>query len=263
MASGSGRRRSTIKKLRTAAFTIAAMLTVAPALAQQTPTTTGPAPEATPAAAGLPAVRHLVYRFGYNTKATKEGTGTGTTTIDIVGLAKDGGMTVTATDNWWNTARPRQSFTCEVYPNGGVTCAKPPYSLSPIQVAIVPLLGQNYFAALAAGPNSTWKQNYNVRATFFPSASAGFAGQVYTWNCAYTLTGKGTVPNGSSGAPLVVIHSNGAMKQQGGRYITVNQKANILFDPHLRMPVYVDELITFVPRLSINSYTIELKLIRD
>jgi hypothetical protein len=135
--------------------------------------------------------------------------------------------------------------------------------LSPIQVAIVPLLGRTYFAALSAGPTSSWKQSYNVRATFFPSATAGFAGQVYTWNCAYTLTGKGTVPNGPGGAPLVSIHSDGAMKQQGGRAITVNQKANILFDPHLKMPVYIDELITFVPRLSINSYTIQMKLIRD
>ena len=55
-------------------------------------------------------------------------------------------------------------------------------------------------------------------------------------------------------------HSDGAMKQQGGRYITVNQKANILVDPHLRMPVF-DEELTFVPRLTVNRYTVELKLI--
>ncbi|MEO9263022.1 MAG: hypothetical protein ABI282_02945, partial [Candidatus Baltobacteraceae bacterium] len=148
-----------MKKLVAVAFMLAA---TSSAVGAQTPATSGSAAAEAPPAAGLPAVRHLVYRFGYNTKATKEGTGTGTTTIDIGGLAKDGGMNVTATDNWWNTARPRQSYTCEVYPNGGVTCAQPPYALSPIQIAVVPLLGQHYFTALSAGANSSWTQSYNV-----------------------------------------------------------------------------------------------------
>lgn len=235
---------------------VGALLAASPASAQ----TTATAPAADPASAGLPAVRHLEYRFGYNTKATKSGTGTGTVTIDITGLAKDGGMTVTATDNWWNTVRPRQTYTCEVYADGGVTCPQPPYALSPIQVAIVPLLGREYFRPLSHGSHASWQQNYNVRATFFPSASRGFSGQVYTWQCAYTLTGKGTVSN--NGSSLNSIHATGTMKQQGGRAITVNQKANLLFDPRLKMPVYVDEMLTFVPRMSVNEYTVELKLIR-
>ena len=233
-----------MKTLLAAVFIAGVALAASPAPAQQ---------------AGLPAVRHLVYRFGYNTPATKSGTGTGTTTVDIEGLAPDGGMTVKATDDWWNTVRPRQTYTCEVYPNGGITCAQPPNAISPIQIAVAPLLGQHYFSALSAGADSTWQQNYNVRATFFPSASSGFAGQVYTWKCAYTLTGKGMVPNNNH--QVNVIHSVGAMKQQGGRYITVNQKANFLFDPKLEMPVYIDEEFTFVPRLSINKYTIQMKLI--
>ena len=219
-----------------------------------------PAVPSAQAAPGLPAMRHLVYQFGYNTKAAKQGTGTGTTTIDITGLAKDGGLTVTATDNWWNTVRPRQTYTCEVYPGGGVTCAQPPNALSPIQLAIVPLLGRNYFHALAASPTSTWQQAYAVRATFLPSAASGFAGQVYTWHCSYSVTGKGPVPKGQ---PVLLVHLQGAMKQQGGRYVTVNQKANVAFDPRISMPVYVDEEFTFVPRQSVNRYTIEAKLIRD
>jgi hypothetical protein len=166
---------------------------------------------------------------------------------------------VTATDNWWMAVHPKQTYSCEVYPNGGVTCAKPPYALTVIQLAVVPLLGHNYFAALSAGSNSTWKQNYNVRATFSPGVSTGFAGQVTTWNCAFTLTGKGTTPDS---APLILIHSDGAMKQQGGRYITANQKANILFDPRIKMPVYVNALLRFVPQQSVSSYSIEMKLIR-
>jgi hypothetical protein len=247
-------------KLGAAALTIAMLLPASPARAQQTPMTPGTAaPAAAPAAAGLPTIRHLVYQFGYNTKAASSGTGTGTTTIDIVGLAKDGGMTVTATDDWWNTVRPRQKYTCEVHPNGGVTCAQPPYAISPIQIAVVPLLGQNYFSALSAGPHSNWTQTYKVHATFSPGASNGFMGQVYTWDGTYALTGKGTIPNS---APVILIHSDGAMKQQGGRYIKVNQKANIAYDPRIQMPVLVDELLTFVPRLTVNQYTVELKLIR-
>ncbi|MBV8530086.1 MAG: hypothetical protein JO104_02115 [Candidatus Eremiobacteraeota bacterium] len=250
-----------MKASLTAAFAIAGVLAVSPVQAQQTPGSSGPAaPAATSAAAGLPAVRHLVYRFGYNTKAASEGTGTGTTTIDIGGLAIDGGMTVTATDDWWNTVNPRQSYTCEVYPDGGVTCAQPPNAISPIQLAVVPLLGQAYFTALSSGPSSSWKQSYTIRATFDPSGSTGFAGEVNAWNCAYTLTGKGTVPNA---APLILIHSEGAMKEQGGRYITINQKASILFDPRIKMPVFVDEELNLVPRLSVDRYTLELKLIKD
>ena len=250
-----------MSKLLTAAFTIAALLAASPAGAQPTPATSGSvAPSATPATAGLRAVRHLVYRFGYNTKATSQGNNTGTTTIDIVGLAKDGGMTVTATDDWWNSVRPKQSNTCEVYPNGGVTCAKAPYALSALQVVVVPLLGQNYFTALSAGLNSSWKQSYDVKATFLPSAGgAGFAGQLYTWNCAYTLNGKGTIPEQP---PLILINVTGAMKQRGGRYITANQTANILFDPRIKIPVLVNEVIRFVPQQSTSSYSVELKLIR-
>ncbi|MGA8534625.1 MAG: hypothetical protein WB615_10995 [Candidatus Tumulicola sp.] len=233
-----------MKTLLAAVFVAGFALTASPAPAQQ---------------AGLPTLHHLVYQFGYNTPATKSGTGTGTTTIDIVGLAPDGGMTVKATDDWWNTVRPRQTYTCEVYSNGGVTCAQPPNAISPIQLAVVPLLGQHYFSALSAGANSTWQQKYNVHATFAPSATSGFAGQVYTWNGAYTLTGKGMVPNNNH--QVNVIHSTGAMKQHGGRYVTVNQKANLLFDPKLGIPVYVDEEFTFVPRITVNRYTVQMKLI--
>jgi len=249
-----------MKTLLLASFVFAMLFVGSPAPAQQTaPPALGSA-AAGATTAGLPAVRHLVYQFGYNTPAASEGTGTGTTTIDITGLASDGGMTVSATDDWWNTVNPRQAYTCEVYATGAVSCTQPPYALSPIQLAVVPLLGSSYFTALSTSPTSTWKQNYNVRATFDPSGSNGFMGQVSTWNCTYTLTGKGTVPNG---APLMLIHSEGAMKQQGGRDLTVNQKANVLFDPRIQMPVLVDEEVNLVPRLSVNQYTVELKLIRD
>src|SRR6202042_1387834 len=108
------------------------------------------------------------------------GQGTGTTTIDIMGSAKDGGVMISGTDSWWNTARPRATNTCEVYPNGGVSCLERPYALSPIQLTLFPLLGRNYFKALSAGGKPNWTRSYEVKAAIVPGAS-GFAGQLYTW----------------------------------------------------------------------------------
>lgn len=210
-------------------------------------------------ATGLPAVRHLVYEFGYNTKAAKQGNGTGTITIDIEGLAPDGGMNVTATDYWWNTVNPRQTSNCEVYASGGITCPERPYILSPIQVTILSLLGRQYFSALSGGVHVSWQQNFVVKASFAPGANSGFSGQMFTWNCTNSLQAKGTTPN--NGKPVVVIAGTGSMKQQGGRYTTVNQKSNVLYDPRLKMPVYLDEEFRFVPQRTTNRYTIELKLI--
>jgi hypothetical protein len=250
-------------KQLTIAFTIAAMLATSPAQSQQTTTTSAPAAaKASPAAAGLPAVTHLVYQFGYNTKAAASGGDTGTTTIDFVGMAADGGMTVKATDSWWNEPKSKQSFTCEVYADGGVTCADPPHALSPIQLAIVPLLGQNYFASLSGGPTASWTQNFDMKATFAPGKTAGFMGQVYTWNSSQTLTGKGSVSR--NGASFTALSSVGTMKQQGGMNIVVDQKSDILFDPKLQVPAYVASNIMFVPSPSVsvnNQYAVELKLI--
>ncbi|HEY3676729.1 MAG TPA: hypothetical protein VGK84_12150 [Candidatus Tumulicola sp.] len=228
-------------------FIAGTLLMATPALSQSSP------------GAALPAVRHLVYQFGYNTKAAKQGNGTGTTTIDIVGLGADGGMKVTATDHWWNTVNPRQTSNCEVYANGGITCAQRPYILSPIQVTILSMLGQHYFSALLGGTNVSWTQTFAVKASIFPNAPGGFSGQLYTWNCTNALQAKGTTPN--EGKPVVVVHGTGTMKQQGGRAINVNQTSTILFDPRLKMPVYLSEVLRFVPARNTNRYEIELKLI--
>ncbi|MBV8171786.1 MAG: hypothetical protein JO219_07635 [Candidatus Eremiobacteraeota bacterium] len=202
---------------------------------------------------------HLVYEFGWNTKAAASGGNTGTTTIDVTGVAPDGGLSVTATDQWWNAVQPKQSANCEVYPNGNVACSKAPYNLTVIQASVLPLFGQNYFAALAGGSSGNWKSTYTIKASFAPSVNRGFAGQVSTWNGDFTLENKGVVPEQP---PLVLIHSNGTLKQQSGRYITVTQKANFLYDPRIKTPVYVNNLMSIVPKQSTNTYSVELKLIK-
>jgi hypothetical protein len=214
---------------------------------------------APPPAGSMAAMHHLVYRFGYNGPADDQGNQTGTTTVDIVGPASDGGTTVSMVDDWWHGARPRQQYTCEVYPNGGVKCATAPYAISPIQVTLLPLLAHSYFSALHGNPNANWNVNYTVRATFLPGASGGFAGQVYTWKCAYTLTGQGVVPNG---APVVLVHQEGQMVQQGGPGIKVNQKTKIAFDPRNHLPVVVGSEVTLIPKTTTNRYVINLRLIK-
>lgn len=205
-------------------------------------------------------LQHLVYRFGYNGPANDQGNQTGTTTVDVVGPASDGGVNVSMLDAWWNQSRPRQQYTCELYPTGSVKCATAPFAMSPIQATLLPLLARSYFSALASNANANWNMNYTVRATFLPQASGGFAGQVYTWNCAYALTGHGTVP---SDAPNLLIYRDGTMTQQGGRLVKLGSKTKIAFDPRIHVPIVVGEEITVIsPKVTTNRYVINLRLIR-
>jgi hypothetical protein len=202
-------------------------------------------------------MRHLVYRFGYNTKVANAGNGTGTTTVDILGPAPDGGLMVSGTDYWWNTARPRATNTCEVHPNGGVSCSTAPYSLSPMQLTLFPLLASKYFSGLNAAATSTWTHNNQMKGAIVPGAS-GFAGMVTTWQCVFTLTGKGPI---ADSAPLVLIHQTGTLKQQAATFRSATEKANIAYDPVQKVPAFIDEVRTHFPQRTVDNYdTIQLKL---
>jgi len=216
------------------------------ALSGQTPT---PAP-----------VRQLVYEFGYNTKVASSGNGTGTTTVAILGPAPDGGVLVSGTDYWWNSARPRATNTCEVYANGTVSCSQAPYAISPIQLTLFPLLGRNYFHGLSPSGMSSWTSTYQVKAAILPGAS-GFAGQLTTWKCAYSLHGKGPI---AKAGPTVLIESTGTLDQQGGRYFKATSKQRIAYDPVAKIPVVVRDVRTHVPQKSVYSNDlVELKLTKD
>ncbi len=203
--------------------------------------------------------RQLVYEFGYNTKVASSGNGTGTTTIAILGPAKDGGVMISGTDSWWNTARPRATNTCEVYPDGGVSCSQTPYALSPIQLTLFPLLGRSYFHGLSHG-TSTWTRSYQVKAAILPGAS-GFAGQLTTWKCVYSLHGKGPI---AKAGPTVLILSTGTLDQQGGRYFKATSKQSIAYDLVAKIPVVVRDVRTHLPQKSVyNNDSVELKLTKD
>jgi hypothetical protein len=204
--------------------------------------------------------RHLVYEFGYNTPVASSGNGTGTTTIEIKGPAADGGLIVTGTDYWWNTARPRAANTCEVYADGSVNCSQPPYAISPIQLTIFPLLGSSYFASLSASGTSSWKQSLSIKAAILPGAS-GFAGQLYTWKYVANLKGEGPIANSKPKSILVV--SEGTYDQEGGRYLKASSKERIAYDPAAGVPVVVRETRTHLPQRSVYSNDmVQLKLIK-
>jgi hypothetical protein len=201
--------------------------------------------------------RHLVYRFGYNTKVANSGNGTGTTTVDILGPAGDGGVMISGTDNWWNAARPRATNTCEVYPNGGVSCAQAPYAISPMQLSLFPLLGAKFFSGLAAGSTSGWTKTNQVKAAIVPGAS-GFAGQLTAWKCVFTLTGKGPI---AGAGHLILVQQNGTMDQQGGTYRKATVKGSIVYDPVQKVPAFIDQVRTHLPQRTVNNFdTIQLKL---
>jgi hypothetical protein len=202
-------------------------------------------------------VHHLVYEFGYNTKAASSGQGTGTTTIDISGPAADGGMMVSGTDFWWNTVRARATNTCEVYANGNVTCSQAPYAISPMQLTLFPLLAHNFFHGLSPGGKSSWTRSYQVTAAIIPGAS-GMAGQSTTWDCSYTLHGKGPIANA---APLILITAQGTLNQQSGRSLKATSKQSIVYDPVAKIPAIVNDIRTHIPMKSVYSNDmIELKL---
>lgn len=226
-------------------------------LAAVTMALSGQTPPQTPAHASA---RHLVYQFGYNTPVASSGNGTGTTTIDIGGLAADGGVMISGTDYWWNTARARATNTCEVYPDGGVSCAERPYAISPIQLTLFPLLGRTFFKALGPGGKTHWSRAYSVKAAILPGAS-GFAGALTTWKCTYALEGQGPI---KGAAPLILILSHGTMDQQGGRYLSAKSKQRIVYDPVAKIPAIVSDVRTHLPQHNVyNNDTIEVKLTKD
>ncbi|HZZ01205.1 MAG TPA: hypothetical protein VFE36_16705 [Candidatus Baltobacteraceae bacterium] len=197
---------------------------------------------------------HLVYRFGYNTPAANSGKGTGTTTIDVMGPASDGGLIVSGTDFWWNTVRARATNTCEVYKDGTVACNTAPYALSPMQLTIFPLLAKSYFKDVSSGGPTNWTQTFTVKAVVAPGAT-GFAGQLYTWKCSFNVTNKGQIPKGD---PLVLVTTNGSLVQG---FFRATSKQRIAYDPVNKVPAVVSDVRTHVPQRSSESFdTIEVKL---
>jgi hypothetical protein len=157
---------------------------------------------------------------------------------------------VSASDSWWNSINPRATNTCEVYDNGNVSCTQRPYTISPMQLALFPLLGRDYFKGLNATGTSTWTQTLQLD-----------RGDLYKWNAVFTLEGQGTLPDAGK---MIKIVSNGTFDQVGGHYKRGTSQATIVYDPVAQIPGIVIDVRTHLPQTSVaNKDSIQLKLIKD
>jgi hypothetical protein len=218
--------------------TVAHVLTVAALIG-----TSAAAPPAT-----RPAIAHANYRFGYNTPVADNGPGTGTMSVDITGPAADGGVMVSATDTWWNAVRPRATNTCEVYPNGNVACTQRPYDLSPMQLVLYPMLGRAYFNGLGPAGIGSWTQSFRVS-----------RGDIYEWNCSFTMHGGGAVQGSDS---VFSIDVDGTAAQIGGAYRGGAFQQRIAYDAAVGLPAIVQDVHAHLPQTTVfNRDFVELQLI--
>ncbi|MEO7202318.1 MAG: hypothetical protein ABI431_05925 [Candidatus Tumulicola sp.] len=202
------------------------------------------------ASAGSPpanfTIAHADYRFGYNTEASEAGPDS---TLIVPGAAMaDGGVLVSATDTWWNSVRFLATNSCEVYPNGNVTCLDRPYDLSPMQLVLFPMLGHQYFSRLGRSGDGNWTQSYRVS-----------HGDLYLYDCQFVMRGSGALGGSNS---IFAIDVNGKSDQVGGAYRGGELKQRIYYDVEVGLPAIVEDQRAHLPQTTIyNNDYVELRLI--
>ncbi|HKU82247.1 MAG TPA: hypothetical protein VJP76_08775 [Candidatus Tumulicola sp.] len=117
-----------------------------------------------------------------------------------------------------------------------------------MDLALFPLLGVNFFDALAPGGVSTWKRSFEL------------TNGLSIWDCTFTLNSSGPI----AGSPqLDLIEVTGTIVPHGGHYReeTVNVTSRIAYDPIAKLPVMIcTELMHSQNRPhSLESVQMELK----
>jgi hypothetical protein len=204
---------------------------------------------AQPSASPAP-VRHLEYRFGWNANVADSGPYTGTLSVDLEPPNADGGVSATATELWWNAIRPTQSSTCDVGLDGSIACLQRPYLLSPMALALLPLLAGHYFDGLIPGGASNWKRNFTL--------TKG----VGVWDCNFALNGQGAI----AGSPqLDLVLGTGKISPQGDHYReeTVDVTDRIAYDPVAKLPVLLNAEMMHNHARPRSLETVQLKLVKS
>jgi hypothetical protein len=99
-----------------------------------------------------------------------------------------------------------------------------------------------------------------VIAAILPGGSSTFANTPYTWDCKFTLHGKG--PVAKSEPPTDLVKSTGTLTQEGGRYFSMKSSQSIAYDTKHNVPAFVSDVRTHYPQTSVyNNDLIELQLI--
>ncbi len=202
-----------------------------------------------------PAVRHLEYAFSpypvsrfvdTGSVGAISGPGTGTMSVDIAGPASDGGLVISATEDWWYSVRPRQTHTCEVYPNGGLSCEYIP-SPSASELVLLPLLARDYFSGVGS---SQWQQAYKL--------SFGDGYVVTAVKNDLRVTGS------SDGGRVVNVALSGTLTQLDRRYFKAGESGTIAYDTKASVPVTVHIVRQWVPSDStFSSNGVDFKLLKD
>jgi hypothetical protein len=209
----------------------------------------------TPARTTVEPQRHLEYAFSpyrvvravdSETILPIEGPGTGTMGIDILGHAPDGGLMISATEDWYYSVRPRQTHTCEVYPNGGLSCDYIP-SPSASELVILPMLARDYFSGVAA---SQWKQSYRL----------SFGGDYVVT----AVTNNLQVTGSSDAGRVVNVAVNGTLAQLDRRFLHATETGTIVYDTKSSIPIAAHIVRQWVPTDSaFSSNAVDFKLLKD
>jgi hypothetical protein len=200
-------------------------------------------------------VRHLEYAFSpypvsrvadNGTVGQISGPGTGTMSVDILGPAADGGLMISATEDWWNSVRPRQTHTCDVSPNGGLSCDYIP-SPSASELVLLPLLARDYFSGVAG---AQWQQAYKL--------SFG-NGYVVT-----AVTNDLHVTGSSDAGRIVNVALNGTLTQLDRHYFKASELGTIAYDTKAAIPVTAHVVRQWTPTdSSFSSNAVDFRLLKD
>jgi hypothetical protein len=194
--------------------------------------------------------RHLEYAFAiYPTAVPNHGYYNGTMSVDILGIAPDGGMVVRASDWWYYTPRPRQAAECEVYASGDVHCDNVPPAPSDSALVLLPLLAQNFFSGGSPAAASSWQRQYRV------SFDKGVFVTAISMKLSATPQGDGR---------LLIVKSNGDIRQLDGRQLHAPQQATFVFDLASAIPLVVHDVRGHLPTASVLTQTsVDLQLTKD
>lgn len=207
----------------------------------QTPSPGPPASATAPtASAGGKPLRHLEYAFSVHEEGLSEyqfspisdngdatgvggsilsDGGSGTMSIDVLGIAPDGALSVRISESVDGELHPRQAYTCTVYGSTGVLCPSVP-APSQAEWILLSYLGRQFVDAAPWDAQHHWQRTAQ--------------------NAQYSLVEDFTMADDSNPKKLV-IHEDKKMKLHNGGFGTQTEEIVILYDRTLEVPVAVSD----------------------
>lgn len=195
-------------------------------------------------------VRHLEYAFAiYPTAKPNGGYYNGTLSVDVIGLAPDGGTLMKASEWWYYTLRPRQTIQCEVYPAGSVRCADAPPYPSQSELVLFALLARDFFSGGSPSGSSSWQQKFTL----------SFQKGVYV--TAVSMNLSATPENAGR---FLVVTSQGTLQQLDRRQRKSLEEGRFVYDRTVALPVIVHDVRSPMPTGSVYSQSaVDLLLMKD